>query len=74
MENQIPESIWIITDEESSDDLGARESTKDIGGVFKGVTEPSFRKVFFFLGGGTYVGRKSLSLKADVKSHSDSIK
>jgi hypothetical protein len=33
MENQIPESIWIITDEESSDDLGARESTKDIGGV-----------------------------------------
>ena len=33
MENKIPESIWIITDEESSDDLGARESTKDIGGV-----------------------------------------
>ena len=33
MENQIPESIWIITDEESIDARGARESTKDVGGL-----------------------------------------
>ncbi len=33
MENQVPESIWIITDEESIDDRGSREATKDVGGL-----------------------------------------